>query len=396
MDLKQTITEQADQCVKCGMCLPSCPTYQIFKNESESPRGRIALMQGLVQGQLDLNSKVLSHLDHCTGCLSCENLCPSHVKFEQLLDNTRAFTVLKQPKAKTAQVINFLTNASVQTYLHKLLRLYQLTGLQTLFRSSGILKAVGLQQQEKLLPKLQARLKLKNFYPSNNSANNGAVSLFPGCMGSSFEQNTILASLALLNRLGYDVHIPTTGCCGALHQHSGYPQQAEQHHQANQQALLATKTNAILFTASGCGAQLKSSLATATIPVTSIMDFVQQHLITHGVTFKALNKSIALHHPCSLKNALKQSEPVEELLSQIPSLSITTLEAPCCGAAGKNMLTQTNLANLIRQPLIQQIQSSQPDYVVTSNIGCLLHLSAGLEHSIPAIHPVELLAKSLK
>jgi len=401
LELNQKISLLADQCVKCGMCLPSCPTYQISKNENESPRGRIALMQGIVQGDLDLTDKVTAHLDHCVSCLSCEKICPSTVQYETLIDSIREYTIEKQPSNATAKLISFLITPAIQKSVFPLLRFYQLSGMQSLVRKLGVLKLIGLYPQEQLLPKLSARLNLKAHYPGKQ-ASLGTVALFTGCMGNVFEQSAILASIQVLNTLGYNVDVPEQVCCGALHQHSGFRSQAEILAEKNRQTLLSNKDYAaVIFTASGCGAQLKSLLKQPALQVTSVMQFVQQHAKTYPLKLNPIaQQSIAVHQPCSLKNTLGEDAAVIQILSTIPKLTVTELHSQCCGAAGKNMLTQTSLANQIRLPLLEQIQQTPPDVVVSSNIGCALHLMAGLnidssQPEIPLQHPIELLAKSM-
>lgn len=395
MQLKQHIDQLADQCVKCGMCLPGCPTYQLSKNENESPRGRIALMQGIVNGELNLSPNVIQHLDHCLGCLSCEKICPSKVQYETLIDSIREYTVLQKPLPFQNKLISFLVKPTIQNSLFPLLRFYQFSGIQKLARVSGLLKLTGLSKQEQLLPKLKPRLKLNPHYPAKQ-ASLGTVALFTGCMGQQFEQSALLASIKVLTRLGYDVDIPEQVCCGALHQHSGFRQQADAFAKTNKTFLLNGSYQAILFTASGCGAQLKTSLKQNQIPVTSLMDFIEQHSRKHSVSFASIKQSVVIHQPCSLQNTLKQTDAVITLLGKIPALKITELQSPCCGAAGKNMLSQTTLANQIRQPLLKQIQQTAADIVVSSNIGCALHLGAGLQRKIPVVHPIELIAKSLQ
>ena len=395
MQLKQHIDQLADQCVKCGMCLPGCPTYQLSKNENESPRGRIALMQGIVNGELNLSPNVIQHLDHCLGCLSCEKICPSKVQYETLIDSIREYTVLQKPLPFQNKLISLLVKPAIQNSLSPLLRFYQFSGIQKLARVSGLLKLTGLNKQEQLLPKLKPRLKLNPHYPAKQ-ASLGSVALFTGCMGQQFEQSALLASIKVLTRLGYDVDIPEQVCCGALHQHSGFRQQADALAKTNKTFLLNGSYQAILFTASGCGAQLKTSLKQNQIPVTSLMDFIEQHSRKHSVSFAAIEQAVVIHQPCSLQNTLKQTDAVVTLLGKIPALKIIELESACCGAAGKNMLSQTTLANQIRQPLLKQIQQAAADIVVSSNIGCALHLGAGLQRKIPIVHPIELIAKSLQ
>ncbi|VAW94863.1 Glycolate dehydrogenase, iron-sulfur subunit GlcF [hydrothermal vent metagenome] len=395
MQLKQKIDQLTDQCVKCGMCLPSCPTYQLSKNENESPRGRIALMQGIVKGELSLSPNVIQHLDHCLGCLSCEKICPSKVEYETLIDAIREYTVTENKISFQEKLISFLIKPTVQNNLFSLLRFYQRSGIQKLLRFAGLLKLIGLSKQEQLLPKLYTRLKLQPSYSAKQNSL-GSVALFTGCMGQHFEQAAIVASIKVLTQLGYDVEIPKQVCCGALHQHSGFRQQADALAKTNARFLLNKSYQAILFTASGCGAQLKTSLQQDQVSVSSLMDFILQHTRKHPVSFARIEQAVAVHQPCSLQNTLKQSDAVILLLSKIPQLEIIELQSQCCGAAGKNMLSQTKLANQIRQPLLEQIQQTSADVVVSSNIGCALHLTAGLQSKRPVIHPIELIAESLQ
>ncbi len=397
LPLKQQINLLADQCVKCGMCLPGCPTYQLSHNENESPRGRIALMQGIVNDQLALSSRVIEHLDHCLGCLGCEKICPSDVQYQILIDAIREYTQTKQsPLTAKAQAgfISLFINPTIQNGLFALLRFYQFSGFQKLLRFSGILKLIGIDKQEQLLPKLQPQLTLQPRYSSTGDSL-GTVALFIGCMGKHFEQSAIQASIQVLTRLGFDVEIPEQVCCGALHQHSGFHHQAETLAKTNMQFLQNNHYTAVLFTASGCGAQLQSSLKTSPLPITSLMDFILQQIKKTPVVFNAIEQHIALHQPCSLQNTLRQADAVTAMLTKIPGLKITELQSQCCGAAGKNMLTQADLAAQIRQPLLNQIPDSITG-IVSSNIGCTIHISAGCHHKIPVIHPIELVAKSLQ
>lgn len=400
MKLEQTITQLADQCVKCGMCLPACPTYQLKKNENESPRGRIALMQGIVSGELVLDKKVTKYLDHCVNCLSCEKICPSTVQYQTLIDSIREYTVNQQQNYLPANITSTLLKPAIKNTVFNLLRLYQASGLQFLLRATGLLKIFALKEADALLPQLSARLKPKSHYPKSPLDSQqhapATVALFTGCMGTLFEQQAVLDSIKVLTQLGFNVDIPEQQCCGALHQHSGYTQQANSFAEHNKQAFLNHKKyTAILFTASGCGAQLKASLNQNRVPVNSVMQFVFEYSKLNRLTLNPIKQHIALHQPCSLKNVLHEEQAVIELLHAIPQLVISGIEAQCCGAAGKNMLTQAKLAKQIRTPILKQVDSVSPDIVVSSNIGCALHLKAGLENNIALKHPIELLAASL-
>ena len=232
MNTSAYILSLADRCVKCGLCLPQCPTYALTANENESPRGRIALIQGWLTGELSPTGTLTQHLDQCLLCRRCERVCPSMVPYGEIMDQSKVLLTEKTKPRFSLQA--FITNRSLKLLLNKnfsaafisTLRFLQKTGMVALTRKTGLLKIFGLQRLTSYLPKLDKPVKTKNFYPATNTIK-GNISLFTGCLSKQLDPATVNASIKLLNRLGYGVYVPEQQvCCGALHLHEGKKQQA--------------------------------------------------------------------------------------------------------------------------------------------------------------------------
>ncbi len=412
MKINLLIQKEADRCVKCGLCLPHCPTYQLLKNEGDSPRGRIALMQGLAQQKLEASEKLRGHLDRCLVCRACEAMCPSEVKYGEMLEQTRA-SLPHEPPARTAVMMQrFTTEHGHRQQLSRLLRLYQRSGLGWLVRHSGVLRPLGLQRLEGVLPTLGAALPPQDFYPAINITK-GEVGLFVGCMGDSLDTTTTHAAIRLLTHLGYDVHLPKEqNCCGALQLHRGEMKQAEALADENRVAFSGLNIDALIYCASGCGSTLQrlgqvdtAHVLTVNVPVLEIGQFLAQIEWPDELELRPLgtcadSKRIAIHLPCSLQHVLHQENAPERLLSKIPGVELISLpdNPTCCGAAGDYMMRHVEIADNLRDNKLRALEAMRPDILVSSNIGCALHIAAGLRElslKIEVIHPVTLLARQL-
>jgi len=382
----------ADQCVMCGMCQPHCPTYRSEQIESESPRGRLSLMLGLAQGQLQADHSVASHLNHCSGCGACEAMCPSRVPFMQLMDNSKSH--LPGKNTVTRVLLELVRQPARYRLLNALLSSQRFGNFWRFF---GFLSQHSKSLQT-VINSRQNTQQLQPFYPAT-SALQGNVGLFTGCITQLFDQTTLTDSIQLLTHCGYNVHVPKQqGCCGALHQHNG--EQAIGTHllRHNQQVFDSLPLDAIIFTATGCGAQLTSTPQNT--PVMDIMQFINQFALLSQLKLQPLTANVLIHEPCSQRNQLKLPA-ITPLMQQIPGITLQQLaENPfCCGAGGINLLTQTDSANKLRLPKILDIQTQQPDMVISTNYGCALHLASGTvelseNKNIEFCHPVSLLVRS--
>lgn len=405
-----SINSLANRCVKCGLCLPHCPTYQLFNDEGESPRGRIALMQGLAQQKLSPSKQLLGHLDRCLVCRACEAMCPSGVKYGELIEQTRASLhreTVEPPTRTTMMMQRFTTDHGHRQQLSRLLRLYQKSGLGWLARHSGLLRPLGLQRLEGVLPKLGTALPSQDYYPPLGEQR-GELGLFVGCMGDSLDTTTTHAAIRLLTHLGYGVHLPQSqNCCGALQLHRGETRQAEALIDKNRAAFSDRNIDALIYSASGCGSTLQrlEQVGTKHAPIMEIGQFLAQITWPEGLKLRPLDtragsKHIAIHLPCSLSHVLHQEETPEMLLSKIPGITLTPLpeNQTCCGAAGDYMVRHAAIADTLRDHKLRELEALRPDILVSSNIGCALHIAAGLREAglkIEIIHPITLLARQL-
>ncbi len=281
-----------------------------------------------------------------------------------------------------------------------LLAIYLKSGLQKPLRRSGLLKKLHLADAEALLgqPALQA---LAVSYPSSTTKR-GRVALFTGCIAEHFDRETLLAAIKLLNAVGYEVLVPPQqGCCGAIHQHNG--QSAASLIDNNIAVFNALEVDAVLHTATGCGAMLSeyqsddgNAAELFQQRLYDISDFLLKHW-PDSLQLTASTMKVAVHEPCSQRNVLKNQQAVYALLQKIPGLSIAELAGNhiCCGAGGSYMLTHPDNAAQLRALKHQAITDTTADVVVSGNFGCAVYLNDYPETTIRVEHPLVLLAGQL-
>jgi glycolate oxidase iron-sulfur subunit len=391
----------ADQCVLCGLCLPVCPTYRVGRTEVESPRGRISLIKALAAGTLAPEPATTAHLDHCLGCLSCERACPSGVQYGQLIDRHRQATAAPPDR--------------LQRFIYGLIakprRLQQLARLSHALRLSRWLsplargirtKRTGIAQMIAKIPSLPA-LPPQRVARESPQGTRGTVGLFLGCIASAFDRDTHAAARILLNALGYRVvEPPTQGCCGALPQHAGHTDVAATLAAATRDAFVGARVDTLLVSASGCYGTLRDlTFADSGIAVREIGEFLAADAALSTLTFEPLKRKAALHRPCSLDNRVRAGAATRSLLQHIPHLDIAELppQPRCCGAGGSHFLRHPEIAEPLRDEQLDQVDALDADLLLTSNIGCRLHLADGLRARggrIEVLHPITLLARQLK
>lgn len=403
------IKHEAAKCVACGLCLPHCPTYDLLRDESESPRGRLSLMLALAKNELSLNAKLESHLARCLACRACEKVCPSDVAYGQVLDSTRALIGASSTSQRTPTIIKIL-----HWFVEDRRRLQLLGHVLYFFqflRISRLLKYFGLAELQQNITTLLPQKSFQEIYPVKVPTPK-RVFLFIGCLASITDRLTLNASIRLLNRLGYEVQVPPVQtCCGALHLHQGELKKSFALMQQNIQAFAGVR-EAILCTASGCTATLveyskfvtrdnNPSSQKFSNRVMDVNQFLVDVLLSKDFSFKPLAKRIAVHDPCTLTNVLRQEKNPYALLARIPGAEIVPLPGNnrCCGAAGTYHLTEVQIAQQLRAVKIAHLKKIAPDILVTSNPGCAMYLTAGLHKaglSIEVIHPIVLLERQLQ
>jgi glycolate oxidase iron-sulfur subunit len=382
------------QCVMCGMCVPHCPTYALTRNEADGPRGRIALMLGMHLGRLEPDEETIAHLEGCLSCRACERICPSKVPYGQLIDAARARIAQSHPPAEHRMAWlrdRVLLHPMRLRLLGLLLRLVQR------LRLDRIPLPRRLARLARLPPALPPALRPRPHHPATGTRR-GTVGLFLGCMGPVFEAENLRAAIRVLNAWGYDVSIPENqGCCGAMHQHGGAMARGQAMAADVEAAFQPLALDAVVGVSSGCMAQLKEHTG---LRVFELSDFLLRHLPTPPPELRRVERTVAVHLPCTQRNVLRSEDSAMRLLRLIPGLSVVQLPGNdrCCGAAGTHMLTHPEQADALRAPKIEAFRALGADVLVSTNIGCAMHLGAGLretERSAEVTHPVRLLAEAL-
>lgn len=371
---------EAGECMRCGMCVSACPTFRLFEIDEETPRRRIRTISKLLVENQAISPEEQRHLNNCLQCRACEPACPSRMAYGQLFDVAQ--TKLPVAPTRMAKLAFWMIAAKRwRARLMPLLALYLKSGLQTPLRKSGLLKKLGLANAEALIGKPALR-PLQDRYPAKVTAH-GRVALFTGCITEHFDRDTLLAAISLLNAIGYEVLIPPQqGCCGAIHQHNG--QSAAALIDNNIKVFNALDVDAVLHTASGCGAMLseyQSEDNAAAQQFHQRLSDINQFLLDHwpdNLRLQSAELTIAVHEPCSQRNVLKNAQAVYRLLEKIPGASVVALDGnnQCCGAGGSYMLTHPDNAAKLRELKRQAIQAAQADLVVSSNFGCSVFINA--------------------
>jgi glycolate oxidase iron-sulfur subunit len=393
----------ADLCVKCGLCLPHCPTYNKTQNENESPRGRIALIQAWAGKHLETSKKLVEHIDNCLLCRSCERACPAVVPYGRLINNFREQIKNERDATLSVSLLKRIThNKAAGRLAQSGLKFYQTTALQKTARLLKLPELLRLDKIDRLLPDYHEPKPLAPFYPATADVK-GNVGLFVGCMGSLLDHETVDAAIKVLTAAGFNVSIPEQQtCCGALDLHDGDTETSEQLAAANCTAFADKNLDAIVTIASGCGSQMREYRQADFAK--KVVD-ISQFLIKSGCDLSSqllpLAASVCLHTPCSLKNVMREEQGALKLLQQIPGIKIRPLPATiqCCGSAGSYMLDHPQMSQALLNDLLHAALEDQPEYLVSSNIGCALHISAGLKErgiALEVLHPVTLIARQLK
>ena len=393
-------------CTQCGMCLSTCPTFAKSQDPEQSPMGRIRLMRALENDSEELATEKLEKLGSCLGCYRCEAVCPSKVDFGNMLDESLAHLREQRPLPAISRSMLFL--AEKPLLLKKLVQavwLAQAIGLRSLLDKLGLVRATGMQRANALLGRLDFPTSLRSRIQHQN--NGQRVALFTGCFSSVLEQSVQQAAIDVFNALGIKVNLPGgQGCCGALHRHNGALETAASLARKNIEAFSAAPGEAIVTTSSGCGAGLKAydqwlKTGGLTTPVMDVSHYLASVLRQRKATFNRLPLKVALHTPCTLRQGEGQEEAVAELLQKIPGLELLPLSGMphCCGAGGTQMLSQPEMADALRDDMVDEIRATGADVLITSNLGCAMHLRQGLaqaEIDIPLKHPVQLIAQAMK
>ncbi|MFY9779888.1 MAG: (Fe-S)-binding protein [Candidatus Baltobacteraceae bacterium] len=408
-----------NQCVRCGLCLPACPTYAETLVETSSPRGRIALIKAVSEGDLDLTSPGFVHqMSECLDCRGCEASCPSGVAYGQLIEAARTqierATSWRRPFAQR-QMRSFTLGAlfadlGLMRLAASLLRFYQGSGLQSLARSSGLLRLFGVEKLEALAPRISDRF----FVPEGQSWDTpvgpakATVFMHAGCVMHVAFAEVDRATVRVLNRAGCDVVAPSSqGCCGALAVHAGDLDRGRALAKRNIVAFERSGADVYVINAAGCGSTLKeyghlfagnSAWEQRAADFSSKVKDVTEFLDEIGIPpeLGRIDATVVYQDPCHLVNAQRISAAPRRLLAKIPGLVLKEIEEStlCCGSAGIYNVTQPEMAERLQRRKVACILAAEPTVVATANPGCALQVAGGLKNAgrpIPVKHVVELL-----
>ncbi|MBV9647787.1 MAG: 4Fe-4S dicluster domain-containing protein [Candidatus Eremiobacteraeota bacterium] len=417
----RTYRDLIADCVHCGFCLPACPTYRSWGDEMDSPRGRIDLMKGIADANIPLDATVVGHFDACLGCMACVPACPSGVRYDLLIETTRAkvedhFVRQRGDRWFRALIFALFPYPRRLRVLAWPLFVYAALGLQQFVRRSGLARLFPrrLAQLDALLPSIQADV-LTYRLPQVTKARGkrrGRVALVAGCVQRVFFPNVNAATIRVLAAEGFDVIVPSwQGCCGALSLHAGRDQEAKRFARALIERFNEGDVDAIVINAAGCGSTLKQYgelLATEPSWEARARAFservrdVTEFLADRGLVAERgpLKARVAYHDACHLANAQRIREQPRTLLAAVPELEL--LEIPdgdqCCGSAGIYNLVQPQSAEEIGERKVDNVISVAPDIVASGNPGCTLQFRALLAkrgRALSIVHPIELLDQSL-
>lgn len=412
-------TEIIDKCVHCGFCLPVCPTYVLWNEEMDSPRGRIYLMKLASEGAATMSPQWVSHFDTCLGCMACMTACPSGVDYGKLIEAARSQIERNHPRSLGENLhrrflFAVFTRPDRLRLLRGPLRAYQTSGLQSLVRRIGLLNLLPkrVRAMEALLPKVQANERVLEITPAQG-AKRQRVGLLLGCVQREFFPQVNAATARVLAAEGCEVVAPEEQpCCGALMVHAG---------QENGALALARKTievferanvETIVTNAAGCGSNVKEyghllrddpnyaarakAFAAKCKDISEVLTELQPRAARNPLKMR-----VAFHDSCHLQHAQGVRSQPRQLLSNIPGLELTEIpeSAICCGSAGIYNLVQPNAANALGDRKAQLIAPLNAEAVATGNPGCLLQLQSSLArqgHATPVVHTIQILDASIR
>jgi len=424
--LKKMDYSVLQQCMHCGLCLPTCPTYDATQLERNSPRGRISLMRAIADGRLEPTKAFADEMYFCLGCLACMTACPAGVNYAELFEHARAEAeqsgVLDSPKR------NLIRNFTLRwlfmdlrrlRVMGRLLRLYQSLGLQTVLRRSGVMRMLPkrLRELEEMMPRVQPRLSADLIDPVTPAIGTRRyrVAMLTGCAQDLMFSDVNRDTVEVLAHNGCEVITPIRQfCCGSLHAHNGEWNLAQQLARRQIDQFAPEELDAIITNAAGCGSHLKHY---ATLlegdpiyaeraqlwdsKIKDIHEWLVQIGIIPPVGPDAPSQTVTYHEACHLCHGQKISRQPRQVLGAIPNLKLVELAEStwCCGSAGIYNLIQPEMANDLLARKVDHIRNTKADVVATANPGCLLQIITGVKREnlpVRVVHSITLLAEAYR
>lgn len=409
------VKEQLERCIRCGLCLPACPTYEVFRTEMDAPRGRLALMSAVWEGRVRPEGAVERHLDLCLGCVACETACPSGVEYGAILQATRERLEPDRSRTMLHRLVCWLAFRQIlprRGWLRlgaRLLEWGRRLGLIAVARRARWLPANG-RRMAALLPEPVLTYSAPPVAAAHGERR-GRVALFRGCIQDAFLGDVQAATVRVLQHNGFEVHFPSgQTCCGAAAHHLADDRLTRELAQRNLGAFHPERFDAIVNNAGGCGAMLKeyahlfepetedaTQARRFSEKVQDISEFLAANL---GPTPQGrIDARAAYADSCHLRHAQRIVKEPRSLLERIPGLKLVELARPehCCGSAGVYNISQGQTADKLLDRKMADLAATGPDLIVTTNPGCHLQLLAGARRDgldAEVVHLVQLLDRS--
>ncbi len=405
-------------CVHCGFCLPTCPTYVLWGEEMDSPRGRIYLMKEGVEGE-PMSDSMVQHWDRCLGCMACVTACPSGVQYDKLIEATRAQVERRHERTRADKALRGLV-FSVFPYPKRLrllrgpLRGYQRIGLDRLVRRTGLLERLApqLAAMESLAPRLGKPERLPERVAASGPRR-AVVGMLTGCVQREFFPGVNAATARVLQAEGCDVVIPAAqGCCGALSVHNGREPEAQGFARSLIDTFEAAGVDRVVVNAAGCGSSMKEyadlladdpAYAERARAFAEKVRDVSEVLVELGpvAVRHPLEVTVAYHDACHLAHAQGVRAQPRDLLRGIPGLEVREIAESevCCGSAGIYNILNPEPARELGDRKAANIVATGAELLVTANPGCLMQVASAIErsgHPMGMAHTVEVLDASLR
>ena len=409
------LSDEIARCVHCGFCLQACPTYLELGMETDSPRGRIALIDAMASGRAQPTRSLLKHLDQCLQCRACETACPSGVPYGHIMESARAQVLESERRPfawrlRVEALRRVLPHQSRIAGAMRAMRAYQRSPFRALLQGSGALRRVSpsLAAAEASMPVVPGG----RFEPPEQPPGlSKSVALLAGCVMPHLYARTHDATVRVLNRLGYRVLLPEgQTCCGALNAHAGDRVFARELARRNIDAMLDAGVGAIVVNSAGCGAAMKeygellagdaeyAARAARFAAITrDVLEFVADHDLGE---LGAVRRAITYQDSCHLVHAQRIAKAPRSILAQIPQLELREMSAPdrCCGSAGLYSIVQGGLSRRLLAGKMDDIERTGATTIATANPGCMMQLESGLrsrEIDGAVVHVVELLDEAM-